>query len=47
MSQNIELNETDIYNCTYDYSDDTININDFNPKKVKIDKKSYKDILIY
>ena len=26
---------------------DMININNFNPKKVKVDRKSYKEILIY
>ena len=39
MAKNIELKETDIQNRPFYYFDDMININDFNPKNIKIDKK--------
>ena len=44
LSVTILLSKIVIY---YFYSDDMININDFNPKDIKVDKKLYKDILIY
>ena len=47
MKKNDELIEIDIKNCKYHFFDDMININDFNPKNIKVDKKSFKDILIY
>ena len=31
----------------YYYFDDMININDFNPKSIKVDKQSHEDILVY
>ena len=42
-----KLKDIDIKNCTYYFFDDIINIKNFNPDKIKIYKKSYKDILIY
>ena len=42
-----KLKDIDIKNCTYYFFDDIINIKNFNPYKIKIYKKSYKDILIY
>ena len=36
-----------IKNYTYYFFDDIINIKNFNPNNVKIDEKSYKNILIY
>ena len=36
-----------IKNCTYYFYDDMINIKNLNQNKVKIDEKSYKNILIY
>ena len=32
---------------TYYFFNDIINVTNFDPNKIKIDKKSYKDILIY
>ena len=32
---------------TYYFFDDFINIKNFDPNNIKVDKKSYKDILIY
>ena len=34
-------------NHTYYFFDDIINIKDFDPNNIKIDEKSYKNILIY
>ena len=34
-------------NCTYYYFDDMINIKNFDPNRIKIDKKSNKNIVIY
>ena len=34
-------------NHTYYFFDDIINIKDFDPDNIKIDEKSYKNILIY
>ena len=45
MSNNLE--DIDIKNRTYYFFDDIINIKNFNPNNIKIDEKSYKDILIY
>ena len=39
--------ETDIRNCTYHFMDDMINMKNLDPSKIKVDKKSYKNILIY
>ena len=41
------VREIDIKSCTYYFLDDMINVKKFNPKKIKIDKESYKNILIY
>ena len=38
-----ELKEINSKNCTYYYFDDIFNINDFNAKNKKIDKKLYKN----
>ena len=45
MSNNVE--DINIENHTYYFFDDTINIKDFDPNNIKIDEKSYKNILIY
>ena len=37
----------DLKNHTYSPLDETINIKNFDPNKIKIDEKSYKNILIY
>ena len=42
-----KFKDIDIKNCTYQYFDDMINIKSFNPNKIKIDEKSFKNILIY
>ena len=41
-----KVKDTDIKNRTY-YFFDIINIKNFDLNNIKIDKKSYKDILIY
>ena len=42
-----KIKDIDIKNHTYYFFDDIINIKDFDPNNIKIDEKSYKDILIY
>ena len=42
-----KVKEMDIKNQTYYFFDDIIYIKSFDPNNIKIDKKSYKDILIY
>ena len=42
-----ELKETKIKNFMHYNFDNMMNINDSNPKNIKIDKKSCKDILVY
>ena len=42
-----KFKDIDIKNRTYYFFDDIINMKNFDPNKIKIDKKSYKDILIY
>ena len=37
----------DIKNCTYHFLDDTINVTNLDPNKIKIDENSYKNIFIY
>ena len=37
----------DIKNHTYYFFDDIIDIKNFDPNKIEIEKKSYKNILIY
>ena len=39
MAKNNELKEIDIKNCKSFYFDNNININDFNPKNINVDKK--------
>ena len=41
------IKEINIKNGTYYFFDDMINIKDFDPSLLKIDKKSYKNINIY
>ena len=41
------IKEINIKNRTYYFFDDMINITNFDPKLLKIDKKSYKNIDIY
>ena len=41
------IKEINIKNQTYYFFNDMININDFDPNLLKIDKKSYKNIDIY
>ena len=41
------VKDVNIKNHTYYFFDDTINIKDFDPNNIKIDDKSYKNILIY
>ena len=41
------ITDIDIKNRTYYFFDDIINIRNFDPNNIKIDKKSYKDILFY
>ena len=45
MSNKVE--DIDIKNHTYKFFYDIINIKDFDMNNIKIDEKSYKDILIY
>ena len=42
-----KVKDIDIKNRTYYFFDDIINIKTFDPNNIKIDKKSYKDVLIY
>ena len=39
--------DIDIKNCAYYFFNDIINIENFSPNNIKIDEKSYKNILIY
>ena len=39
------VNDINIENRTYYFFDDMINIKSLDPNKIKIDKKSYKNIL--
>ena len=41
------IKEINIKNRTYDFFDDMINIKDFDPNLIKIDKNSYRNIGIY
>ena len=41
------VKDINIKNDTYYVFDDIINIKDFDPNNIKIDEKSYKNILIY
>ena len=42
-----KIKDIDIKNRTYTFLDDTINIKNFDPSKIKIDEKLYRNILIY
>ena len=44
---NNKVKDINIKNCTCYSCDDTINIKYFDPNKIRIDEKSYKNILIY
>ena len=41
------IKQINIKNCTYYFFNDMINIKDFDPSLIKIDKKTYKNIGIY
>ena len=41
-----KIKDIDMKNHTYHFFDDMINIKDFDPNNIKIDGKSYKNILI-
>ena len=43
----MSVKNINIKNHTYYFFDDIINIKEFNPNNIKIDQKSYKNILIY
>ena len=42
-----KFQEIEIRNHTYYFFDDIINMKNLDPNKIKIDEKSYKNILIY
>ena len=42
-----KLKNMDIKNWTYCFLDDMINIKNFDSNKIKTDKKSYRNILVY
>ena len=42
-----KVKDINIKNLTYYFFDNIINIKDFDPNNIKIDEKSYKNILIY
>ena len=42
-----KIKDIDIKNQTYYFFDDIINMKNFNSNNIKIDEKSYKNILIY
>ena len=42
-----KVKDIDIKNDTYYFFDDIININIFHPNNIKIDERSYKNVLIY
>ena len=42
-----KLKEADIKKRTYYFFDDIINIKNFDPNKINIDKTSYKNILFF
>ena len=43
----MNIKDINIINHTYYYFEDIINIKDFDPNNIKIDEKSYENILIY
>ena len=44
---NNKIKDIDIKNCTYYFFNDILNIEHFSPNSIRIDEKSYKNILIY
>ena len=42
-----KVKDINIKNRTYDFFNDIIDIENFDPYDIKIDKKSYKNVLIY
>ena len=46
-SKNSKFKDVHTKNQTYYFFDDIINLKNFDPNKIKIDEKSYKNILIY
>ena len=42
-----KVKDTNIKNRTYYFFNDIINIKNFDPNNIKIDEKSYKNVLIY
>ena len=42
-----QVKDLNIKNCTYYFFNDIINIKNFDPNNIEIDKKSYKNILTY
>ena len=42
-----QIKEINIKNHTYYFFDDMITIKNFDPNQIKVDKKSYKNIIIY
>ena len=47
MKMSNNLKDVNMKNHTYYFFDDITNIKDFDPDNIKIDEKSYKNILIY
>ena len=41
------VKDIDTINRTYYFFNDMVNIKNFDPNNIKIDKKSYKNILLY
>ena len=41
------VKDINIKNQTYFFFDDIINVNDVDPNNIKIDEKSYKNILLF
>ena len=47
MNSDNKIKEINIKNHKNCYFDDIVNINNFNPKNIKVDTKLYKDILVF
>ena len=47
MKTSNKVKDINIKNTTYYFFNDIINIENFDPNNIKIDEKSYKNILIY
>ena len=47
MKMSNKVKDVDIKDCTYYFFNDIINIKNFDPNNIKIDKKSCKNIFIY